>query len=249
MDAQTHISYNPYYSSSSSPIDPVSSDYYAKMHLLRNSRAIGVLWGVFSLCYAIINVTVLLQPQWLGDTESSRGTGYFGLWKSCRLLQDGQDLLCTTGVADWSHWHNTAFKGATLLVALSVALMLLCLSSFALFFFVHSSTVFHVCGWLQATNSLFLLIACLLFPAGWKDPAIAEVCGPDADVYDPGECGVRWAFILAIIGVADSAFLSLLAFVLGSRYARLLPDVYISPSQTASLYKSKHSVNSLFVPM
>lgn len=61
---------------------------------LKNSRAIGVLWCVFSMCYSIINVVVFLQPQWLGDTEISKGTGYFGLFHYCRLLQDGQDLIC-----------------------------------------------------------------------------------------------------------------------------------------------------------
>lgn len=48
------------------------------------SRSIGVLWAVFTMSFAIIDVIVLVQPQWLGDTEISRGTGYFGLWKSDR---------------------------------------------------------------------------------------------------------------------------------------------------------------------
>ena len=120
---------------------------------VRNSRAIGVLWAVFTMCYAIINVVVFVQPQWLGDTETSKGTGYFGLWKSCRLLQDGQDLVCEGGLEDgFASIASPAFRAATLFVALSVLVIFLCLCSFLLFFFVHSSTVFHVCAWLQATS-------------------------------------------------------------------------------------------------
>jgi len=42
-----------------------------------------------------------------------------------------------------------------------------------------------------------------------------------------GQCGIRWAFILAIIGVIDCMVLSILAFVLGTRYVKLLPDQYL----------------------
>lgn len=113
------------------------------------SRSIGVLWSVFTMSFAIINVIVFVQPQWLGDTELSKGTGYFGLWKSCRLLQDGQDLLCQGKLNDLSTILTPAFKVSTIFVALSTFLILLCILAMLLFFFAHSSTVFHICGWLQ----------------------------------------------------------------------------------------------------
>lgn len=72
-----------------------------------------------------------------------------------------------------------------------------------------------------------MLIGCLLFPAGWDSLLIKEVCGADADSYSPGQCGIRWAYILAMIGVIDCAVLSILAFVLGTRYVKLLPDQYL----------------------
>ena len=53
------------------------------MRYLRNSKAIGVLWGVFTICYAILSVVVLVQPQWIGDTAEAPGSGYFGLWRHC----------------------------------------------------------------------------------------------------------------------------------------------------------------------
>ena len=131
---------------------PELSYFHYQANYLRNSRAIGVLRAVFTMCYAIINVVVFVQPQWLGDTETSKGTGYFGLWKSCRLLQDGQDLLCEGRLDDFSSIATPAFRAATVFVGLSVVVICLCLASFLLFFFLHSSTVFHICGWLQAFN-------------------------------------------------------------------------------------------------
>lgn len=128
-----------------------SGDMYLDNRYLyaRNSKAIGVLWAVFSLCFAIINMVVFVQPQWLGDTATSRGTGYFGLWRSCRLLQDGQDLICEGRLDDFSTIQTPAFRAATVFVGLSVFLSSLCVLSMVLFFFLHSSTVFHVCGWIQ----------------------------------------------------------------------------------------------------
>ena len=58
------------------------ADKYSARYL-RNSRAIGVLWAVFTVCYGILSVVVLVQPQWVGDTAEAPGSGYFGLWRHC----------------------------------------------------------------------------------------------------------------------------------------------------------------------
>ena len=42
--------------------------------------------------------------------------------------------------------------------------------------------------------------------------------------FSVGECGIRWAFILAIIGIFDAFILAILAFVLCTRQAKLLPE-------------------------
>lgn len=77
--------------------------------------------------------------------------------------------------------------------------------------------------------ALCMLVAVLIFPAGWDAPVVREVCGPEADNYGSGQCGIRWAFILAIIGVVDCGVLSILAFVLGTRYVKHSPDQFLPP--------------------
>lgn len=85
-------------------------------------------------------------------------------------------------------------------------------------------------------SAICMLVGVLIFPAGWDAPIIKEVCGKEADNYGSGQCGIRWAYILAMIGVVDCAVLSLLAFILGTRYVKLLPDQYIP---NGSVYKGK----------
>lgn len=76
-------------------------------------------------------------------------------------------------------------------------------------------------------TAISMMVGVLLFPIGWDTPMVREVCGPESDMYALGQCGIRWAFILALIGVVDCIVLSILAFVLGTRYVKLLPDHYL----------------------
>lgn len=84
----------------------------------------------------------------------------------------------------------------------------------------------------EAKNSFFsgmtLLGGCLVYPAGWNISIVQDVCGPLAGEYSQGNCAIRWAFVLAGIGVADSVVLSILAFVLGSYYVKMLPKNYLN---------------------
>lgn len=132
-----------------SRIDYMESSQIYTSNYLRSSKAVGVLWGVFTFCFAIIDVVVFIQPQWIGDTVESKGTGYFGLWKHCSLIQGGQEIICKGQLEDFSTISNPAFRAATVFVGLSVVTILICICSMLFFFFFNSSTVFHICGWLQ----------------------------------------------------------------------------------------------------
>lgn len=64
----------------------------------------------------------------------------------------------------------------------------------------------------------------MIFPDGWDSDEVKRMCGEKTDKYTLGACSVRWAYILAIIGILDALILSFLAFVLGNRQDGLLPD-------------------------
>ena len=69
---------------------------------------------------------------------------------------------------------------------------------------------------MQFLSGLSLLIGLLSFPAGWDNDEVRGVCGPEADDYKLGSCGVRWAFVLAIIALFDT-------FILGNSQPALTP--------------------------
>jgi hypothetical protein len=48
---------------------------------------------------------------------------------------------------------------------------------------------------------------------------------------------VRWAYVLAILGIFDAFVLASLAFVLATRQAKLLPDSYYASN--GSIHKCK----------
>lgn len=64
----------------------------------------------------------------------------------------------------------------------------------------------------------------MIFPDGWDAETIRDMCGEKTGKYSLGDCSVRWAYILAIIGILNALILSFLAFVLGNRQNDLLHE-------------------------
>lgn len=201
--------------------------YYT--NYVRNSRAVGVLWGVFTICFAIINIVVFIQPQWIGDTPDSPGTGYFGLYEYCEIFQTGnqlagQNIYCEGRFDDFSSILSVSFRAASFFVGFSALITLVCICCMLLFFFMSASVVFMICGWIQIVSGLCMFLGCVVFPAGWDHPEVQRMCGTEADRYHIGLCGIRWAYILAIIGIFDAFILAILAFVLATRQAKWMPE-------------------------
>uniref|UniRef100_A0A8C8RSG7 LHFPL tetraspan subfamily member 4 n=1 Tax=Pelusios castaneus TaxID=367368 RepID=A0A8C8RSG7_9SAUR len=192
---------------------------------VRNSRAIGVLWAIFTICFAIINVVVFIQPYWIGDSVSTPKPGYFGLFHYCvGSGLAGRELACRGSFADFSTIPSGAFKAASFFVLLSMVLTLGCITCFALFFFCNTATVYKICAWMQLLAALCLVLGCMIFPDGWDAETVRDMCGEKTGKYSLGDCSVRWAYILAIIGILNALILSFLAFVLGNRQNDLLHE-------------------------
>ncbi|KAI3357196.1 hypothetical protein L3Q82_015659 [Scortum barcoo] len=68
----------------------------------------------------------------------------------------------------------------------------------------------------------------MIFPDGWDAEVIRDMCGEQTGKYSLGDCSVRWAYMLAIMGILDALILSFLAFVLGNRQT----DFYLDDLQT-----------------
>lgn len=48
--------------------------------------------------------------------------------------------------------------------------------------------------------AISMIVACVSFPFGWNSDEFRKICGPDANRFEIGLCGIRWAYALAIIG-------------------------------------------------
>ncbi|KAI9531269.1 hypothetical protein NQZ68_000767 [Dissostichus eleginoides] len=84
--------------------------------------------------------------------------------------------------------------------------------------------VCHVCS---PSPRVCLVLGCMIFPDGWDAEVIRDMCGEHAGKYSLGDCSVRWAYMLAIMGILDALILSFLAFVLGNRQT----DFYLDDLQ------------------
>jgi len=200
------------------------TSHYYSTKFMRNSKAVGVLWGIFTICYAIITIVVFMQDQWIGDSDTSKGPGNFGLWKWCTENQDNQ-RICRGRLDEFSTILSPAFRAATVFTGLAAIIIIFCIIAFVLFFMCRSSDVFKICGTMQLLSGLCLAIGILSFPAGWDNEEVRAVCGEEADQYKLGSCAVRWGYILACVGFFDAIILGCLALTLAEKKMKMIEDI------------------------
>uniref|UniRef100_A0A6I8PIH8 LHFPL tetraspan subfamily member 3 n=1 Tax=Ornithorhynchus anatinus TaxID=9258 RepID=A0A6I8PIH8_ORNAN len=138
---------------------------------VRNSRAIGVLWAIFTICFAIVNVVCFIQPYWIGDGVDTPQAGYFGLFHYCvGGGGPGRELTCRGSFADLATLPSAAFQAASFFIGLSMMLTVACIACFALFFFCNTATVYKICAWMQLTSDLViqLTLSHLIQPEAWN---------------------------------------------------------------------------------
>ncbi|KAM5236426.1 LHFPL tetraspan subfamily member 3 protein [Ctenodactylus gundi] len=215
---------------------------------VRNSRAIGVLWAIFTICFAIVNVVCFIQPYWIGDGVDTPQAGYFGLFHYCIGNGFSRELTCRGSFTDFSTLPSGAFKAASFFIGLSMMLIIACIVCFTLFFFCNTATVYKICAWMQLTSAACLVLGCMIFPDGWDSDEVKRMCGEKTDKYTLGACSVRWAYILAIIGILDALILSFLAFVLGNRQDSLMAEELKAENKGKSPRAPWHESGSGILP-
>ncbi|CAG5116144.1 unnamed protein product [Candidula unifasciata] len=197
---------------------------------VREYRAVAVLWAVLTIIWCILNVVCFVQPQWIGDTEESPGYGHLGVYAHCYPVEPYYTKYACNGTfGNFEEILNDSFKASTFFCGVSALLMLICVAALMLFFCFKKTAVFVFCGILELITAIFLIVACIIYPSGWDHEHVKAICGPGAGQYKLGDCGIRWAYILAILGIFDAAFLAILAFFLASKRAKI--EIY-SPNDT-----------------
>ena len=186
---------------------------------LHHAHAVGVTWALLTCCFLIINIIVFAEDQWIGDTDDSPGTGWVGLYRLCELVNNGRVEICEGYFQNFNSILTDSFKAATFFIGVSVLLIFLCILLFILFLFISEIYVYIICGIIQVISTIFMFLGCVIYPGGWDHIMVRRICGDEASGYHLGKCDMRWAYILAIIGVFDILILAILAFVLAFRQA------------------------------
>lgn len=134
---------------------------------VRNSSVIGLLWTIFTILFGIVNVIIFSQPYWIGDGVDTPQAGYFGLFQFC--IGDGiaRELDCEGTFTEFADIPSTAFKAASFLIGMSMMLIVSCIGCFSLFFLLSTSTVYKICGWMQAASGIVALRSTVGY-RGWK---------------------------------------------------------------------------------
>ncbi|XP_014878178.1 lipoma HMGIC fusion partner-like 3 protein isoform X1 [Poecilia latipinna] len=167
---------------------------------VRSARAVGVLWAVCTLCFAVIQVVILVQPSWVGTTASGPPlpSGTMGLFEVC-LESDWPVPDCRGGLSSLSPLPS--FQSVAVLVGVSLWAVWTSVLCLCLFRFCSAATVYKICAWLQLTAGFCLALACLLFPDSWESPEMRVLCGDS----DPGLGSApfpRWAASLQVTALS-----------------------------------------------
>lgn len=190
---------------------------------VQNSRAVTVVWFVFTACYTILNIVAFIQPYWIGDTTESPGVGYFGLFEWCERIQ-GSDYVCQGKFLDLTSIKNDWWRASSVLVGLAALLAIFSIIAMLLYLFLQPSLVLNICGSLQMIAAAFIATGCIVYPKSFENETFKRICGPDAKGYFMDKCQIRWTYILAIVLIFDAFILAVLAFVLAARQAKIRPE-------------------------
>ncbi|UJR36088.1 hypothetical protein I4U23_028823 [Adineta vaga] len=181
------------------------------------SRIIGFVWIFLTGCFAILNIFIFVQPQWIGDTIASPRAGHFGLYSYCISTINDYEFDCQGTWMNFNTILSAPFAVATFFVGFSALLILICLALFTLFLFVRARLVYFICSLIQIICSICLLIALIVYPSGFDHDTIRTVCGSNVNDFNLDTCQIRWAYILAIVACGNVSFLASLGFFLGMK--------------------------------
>ncbi|CAI4224472.1 unnamed protein product [Auanema sp. JU1783] len=188
---------------------------------VRNWRVLGAIWVLFALSATILQILVFIHPAWIGNEEG----GYFGLYDYCSTSECTWNILRVRPL-------SFSFEIAAFLVLAATVLTILAVFSILLLILLRDRYVFLLCSWMHMFSFIAMLTACSLFPNGWENPRVREVC--DSKKYNIGMCHLRWPYLLALVLVVDQLCLSLLGFVLACRQPPNIPEVHPFASELDS---------------
>lgn len=193
---------------------------------------------VLSVVATLAMITGIMTPKWMYgrprifDDQEYNSTSFVppdamyrpsvGIYNRCKKIQKviGGDpvLNCYSYIKDFMEIPSGAWKACmvflcfgTFLLGVAVIMSLIgfCVQS------VGKKSIFSLGGLIQAIAALFLVVGLVLYPAGWGNEIVDELCTRPS-VQKPGafvlnDCSLGWAFYAVLGGTLSSFLCSLLS--------------------------------------
>ncbi|XP_074661429.1 LHFPL tetraspan subfamily member 2a protein-like [Tubulanus polymorphus] len=186
-----------------------------------------LLWTLLTLVSTLVIVASVITPQWLigqarrenvrygttSPTETGDDDGVFrptlGIYNRCtrlHMFNDYSTKNCAPYVTKFTMTDDEfphVWKAVLILFCLSglmltftviTAIVSLCFRSMC------KKDIFTLTGLLQSLSGLLLILALVLYPAGWGSMRVQRVCGLESSLYYMGNCDLGWAFYSCIGG-------------------------------------------------
>jgi len=185
--------------------------------------------------------------------------GSFGLYKYCvrmsilntkqlnitnSIKTDSSFIKC---IGEWNRLDTFSvyFSISTCLIGFSCILGCVCVTvCFTIIFFINKmpQLVLYISSFIQIAIGLLVLAACLIYPFGWSDTKVKDLC--QSECYFKGNCELNWTFILALIQSIISIILSIFVYLMASS-TRLFPDNKGHFNKLKSLITIKRSIDEI----
>ncbi|EGT42049.1 hypothetical protein CAEBREN_15270 [Caenorhabditis brenneri] len=193
----------------------------------RNWRVVGAIWVLCGLCTTVLQTMALIHPTWIGNDEG----GYFGLYDYCGANECSWSPFRVRLLSMWFEIAAFLVLAATVLSYLAIFSILVRINSnwstsehySSWYFFAIVMLLFCAHGYIFLDVIIFMLVGCILYPYGWENPRVREIC--ESRKYNLGLCQIRWPYLLAMVLVFDQLCLCCLGFALALKKPPKIPEL------------------------
>ncbi|XP_013385721.1 LHFPL tetraspan subfamily member 2 protein-like [Lingula anatina] len=186
-----------------------------------------LLWTLLTLVATMAVVSSLISPYWIMGTQtvvdikpvtndSSVSTSKetfqssIGIYTRCtklhlvgRYVDNCASFIEGAGFDMDSEQFSHFWKACLFMYGVGLALLTFTVITAVLSLCVRAickKSIFTVSGLIQSIAGLFLIVAILLYPAGWGSTRVRRECGDTAAPFELGDCSLGWSFYCCIGG-------------------------------------------------
>ncbi|CAF0972929.1 unnamed protein product [Brachionus calyciflorus] len=213
------------------------------------------LWFLLLILSAILNSIVFSYPNWFGTKfENSKDSQVlFGLFSYCFFLSETinsfnhsqnsfEKIKCYSSFIGQNGFSNIYFKISSYLILIATVLSFFCVSICFLKKFLQKQKIILINSIGHAIIGSCMLLGCLIYPIGWSDIRIKELCYSKS--YSNGKCELKWTFLLGIVQSISSIFLVMVGIVLRKKFQLLSSNSQSSKQIEPNEIKEENSIKT-----